>query len=458
MLNNLQTLIFIYCSVLVINIVASLILYKIHRHSLFKILTTVWLFTFFNFFLQGTFLNQGPLMYLSFSSYLLVSISLYYFANSVIQNKLPEKIIEAKYLYTCLCLIGVGLTIDIMTSRYELASLFSAIAIAIPVVIAGKRLIESNMGFGHKTLGYLFFINALHFLDYPILRGQPLGAIIGFSIAIVILLGFSTLLPTFILLQISRDYATQLEQEVQKRTEQLEGALSQNKTLVNILCHDLSSPLTILSFCLDNIGESNDTATRTTNVTKAKHYLSNLFAIVSKVRDLQSISYGKKSINKTPVDLITLFNQLKTDFEKPLMDKNIRLVLVNHNQQAPVIYADADLLKNQVLANLISNSIKFSYPNSTISFVLSTNGKLIQISIEDKGVGIPPEIHPHLFKWGIKTNRKGTQGEPGTGFGLPLVKACTEILGGSITSESTYSDPPNEESGTKFIIQFERSA
>jgi len=64
----------------------------------------------------------------------------------------------------------------------------------------------------------------------------------------------------------------------------------------------------------------------------------------------------------------------------------------------------------------------------------------------------------NIFMWDKKTNRTGTKGELGTGFGLPLAKCCVELIGGEIKVESITKDTPDTVSGSKFILQFDKVA
>jgi len=83
---------------------------------------------------------------------------------------------------------------------------------------------------------------------------------------------------------------------------------------------------------------------------------------------------------------------------------------------------------NTVLRNIISNSIKFSYPHSYVEVSISIypkDKKYLQIKVKDFGVGIPQDVIPKLFSIDVKTSTKGTHKESGTGLGLIL---CNEFI------------------------------
>ncbi|MBC7539061.1 MAG: HAMP domain-containing histidine kinase [Bacteriovorax sp.] len=454
MINQLQILLLIYSVILVINLTTGLMLFKLHRHELFKILIAMWAFSLINFFLQGIFITPGLGMYISFSTYLLVSLCLYQFSNFLLKRIRDSYAIE----FTCAAILLLGAFCFRFTNNYSLVSSFAAVAIAIPMLISSYRLWNSKVGPGSNALSILLLFNSIHFLDYPILRFYPSGAIWGFSIALIILIIFSTFFPGFILLQMSNTYTLELEKKVKFRTKDLEEALDQNKTLVNILCHDLSNPLTILDFYLERIFEENDSISHGKYGSNVKQSLKIILTIVAKVKELQAISLGKKNIESKKINLHEAVNEILGNFENSLILKNLSLNFTNLANTDTVILGDIDLLKNQIFTNLISNAIKFSYQDSIIEIIVSENIKHVNIVIEDHGMGIPDELLLKIFKWSEKTNRNGTNGESGTGFGLPLVKTCVEMMGGSIRVESIPKESLDSISGSKFIVQFDKFA
>lgn len=413
----------------------------------------MWGFSLISFLLQGVYLTPGIGMYISFSINVFVSLCVYHFTNFILKQN--------KYKFTvevlCTIFLVTGILIYYFTNNYSFASLFAAIAIAIPMGISSYRLWNSTIGHGSKALSILLFLNSIHFLDYPILRSHPIGAVWGFSIALILLFAFSTFFPGFILLQMSKEYAESLEEKVKIRTKELEEAVDQNKTLVNILCHDLSSPLTVLDFYFEAIMKEKATPVHVKYGEKAVRSLQTLLSIVAKVANFQEISYGKKIVETKNVNLLEVLNERISFFESTMVKKNISFNFTNLAKSDVFIKGDKDLLENQIFANLLSNAIKFSYQNSTISIVVSENVNYVNVTIEDCGIGIPNELLLKLFKWSEKTNRNGTSGERGTGFGLPLVKSCLEMMGGSIRVESTPKEGPESDSGSRFIVQFDKA-
>jgi signal transduction histidine kinase len=452
MTNQLQILLTIYSIILVINLAASIVLYRLYSHKLFKLLIGMWGGCLLNFLLQGIYNNPGLEMYVSFSTYLLVSFSLHHFSNYVLKKN------ESFYKLAAVCvgLFFTGIIILLMSHNYFWASWFAASSIVIPMFMSSYQLWRSKIGSGEKVLALLLFFNAAHFLDYPILISHELGALWGFSIALMLLFAFSTFLPGYILIQISRNYSSSLETEVKNRTKELEDAVDQNKILVNILCHDLSSPLTTLNFYFDEIKNEQFSPVHIEYGSKAMRSMEKILNIVAKVKDLQAFSYDKKMVEIKKINLLEVITESIEDFETTLTEKRLVINVINLTTQEVSIMADWDLLKNQVLSNLLSNAIKFSQNDNHINITVLKNENFILVTIEDKGIGIPSSLLPGLFKWSEQTSRIGTNGEQGTGFGLPIVKACIEMMKGNIRVESVTKDQLDSDSGSKFILQFDR--
>jgi signal transduction histidine kinase len=99
------------------------------------------------------------------------------------------------------------------------------------------------------------------------------------------------------------------------------------------------------------------------------------------------------------------------------------------------VFADQNLTKT-ILRNLVSNAVKFSNINDNILIQAKKINNLINISITDKGIGIPAHNIPKLFRIDQKYSTLGTMNERGTGLGLILCKDFVEKQGGTISVDS----------------------
>jgi len=110
------------------------------------------------------------------------------------------------------------------------------------------------------------------------------------------------------------------------------------------------------------------------------------------------------------------------------------------------VFADPTLLR-EVLFNLLFNAIKFSHRGGTVR-VFRPEPHLPELAVEDHGVGVEESRIDSLFRHEVKTTTLGTEGERGTGLGLPLCREMMEAMGGALRMEST----PGE--GTTIYMRF----
>ena len=114
--------------------------------------------------------------------------------------------------------------------------------------------------------------------------------------------------------------------------------------------------------------------------------------------------------------------------------KSINLKL-NLESNLPEISLDRNRI-SQVINNLITNAIKFSYPETEIALSAVRRGGEVIISVADQGQGIPPDEIPKLFADFTKTSVRPTGGEKSTGLGLAIAKRMVEAHKGRIWVES----------------------
>jgi signal transduction histidine kinase len=119
------------------------------------------------------------------------------------------------------------------------------------------------------------------------------------------------------------------------------------------------------------------------------------------------------------------------------MEKNISFEL-DLLPKTIMVEADREMLKT-ILRNLISNSIKFSFPKSKIIFSASESDDFVYITIEDFGVGISSAIKAKLFAIDEKISTLGTNNEIGTGLGLVLCKEFMTCHNGAISIKDKSS-------------------
>ena len=117
-----------------------------------------------------------------------------------------------------------------------------------------------------------------------------------------------------------------------------------------------------------------------------------------------------------------------------------------------LILADRQMMSNQVLSNILSNAIKFTPKGGVIAIGFEDHGNVIKVCVKDSGIGMPKEVFQNVFNSYKPTSRQGIEGEVGTGFGMPLVKAYVEKMGGSIAIRTWDINDFPEGHGTEITL------
>ena len=101
-----------------------------------------------------------------------------------------------------------------------------------------------------------------------------------------------------------------------------------------------------------------------------------------------------------------------------------------------MVTADIQMF-DSILRNLVFNAVKFTHKSGkVIIYAKPVPGNFVEISIRDTGIGMSRSMIDNLFRFDVKTNRNGTEGEPSTGLGLIICKDFIEKHGGRIWAES----------------------
>ena len=125
--------------------------------------------------------------------------------------------------------------------------------------------------------------------------------------------------------------------------------------------------------------------------------------------------------------------------------------IILSNEVKNNIYVTADLsMLNSILQNLISNAIKFSYPDNEVTIAANTKNNMVEISVEDNGVGLTEGDLEKIFRIDIQHTTTGTAQEKGTGLGLIICKELVEKNDGKIWAES-------KSLGTRFTFSLKKT-
>ena len=171
--------------------------------------------------------------------------------------------------------------------------------------------------------------------------------------------------------------------------------------------------------------------------------------LIEGVLDVSRIVSGKLQLDVRPLQLSTVI-QAAVDSIRPAADaKNMTLRVIASDQPEPLVRGDATRLQ-QVVWNLLSNAVKFSPAGGEVTIGLEAVSSHVEISVNDKGQGIPKEFLPQVFDRFRQADASTTRKHGGLGLGLAIVRHLVDLHGGTVTAES---DGPGKGATFKVRLQ-----
>ncbi|QKJ30270.1 CBS domain-containing protein [Mucilaginibacter mali] len=226
-------------------------------------------------------------------------------------------------------------------------------------------------------------------------------------------------------------------------TERLVQFVSETQQQYQKVIHDLRNPISNLSSLIKLLD------TTVTDQETQEFIKLCTFSCKHAMEILDDLLYVEIDENKPLVKELTELNEFFkiciTEQSGLCLLKGIK-VETNISNDKFVKEIDRARLK-RAIQNVISNAIKFSYPNSTVKMSTKIERNQIILKVLDAGIGIPEIYQNDVFEKFTAAGRIGTNGEPSTGLGLCFSKQCIEQHGGQIYFKST------EGRGTKFYIR-----
>ena len=236
-----------------------------------------------------------------------------------------------------------------------------------------------------------------------------------------------------------RKLQKQLEEKnkrLERQGEELKGLNASKDRFFSILSHDLRAPFTGLCGMTDIMLEYFDDYQPSEikeSLQKFKKTTDNLYSLIENLLTWSGIQSGKIDFMPQLFPLLGQVTNVLQLFNSNAEQKQIRLE--NRLGSEYPVYADVKML-DTVLRNLVSNALKFTHPEGSISVSAVPEDTMLKISVIDTGIGIDPKYQERLFRIDAEFKRPGTANERGTGLGLVLCKEFVEQHGGRLWVES----------------------
>lgn len=240
------------------------------------------------------------------------------------------------------------------------------------------------------------------------------------------------------------------QHEIQKKNEELEKLNSQKEHVLNIVAHDLQSPLNKLRSLVQLTELSGSLSPEQSKYLEMMpKIIDEGKALIQDLLDLHAYEQKNTPTQFTAVNVDEFIVNCLKGYQQQAQDKNISLQLVSEQTG---LYCQADqYLLGRILDNLLSNAIKFSFAGKTIQISIRQAGDFVQFSVKDEGPGISEKEQKMLFNKFQRLSPQPTAGESSTGLGLSIVKNLVEELHGFIEVKS------KQNVGSEFIANIPKA-
>lgn len=220
--------------------------------------------------------------------------------------------------------------------------------------------------------------------------------------------------------------------ELVTQKQHLEELARQQGEIMGILAHDIRNPLGGISLMAEMLEEEEEPAERISGLQRIRAAVGSVVSLLNQFLTMQSIETGSIDLNLEPVPLLGLGAKVAETFGPQAARKGQGIRVDGEDLWA---VADAKVL-TEVLANLVSNALKYSPPGTEVSLRVSRAGPgSARISVADQGPGLTAQDKARLFQRFSRLSAQPTGGEQSVGLGLSIAKRWMEAMGGAIGAE-----------------------
>jgi len=247
--------------------------------------------------------------------------------------------------------------------------------------------------------------------------------------------------------------------EMEKKTL-LEDALYQanraskaKSVFLSNMSHDIRTPMNAI------VGFTTLAITSIDHKEQVKEYLkkiltsgNHLVSLINDVLDMSRIESGKMRLDETLCSLPDILHGLRSIVQADIQAKQLDLYIDAVDVINEEIYCDK-LRLNQVLLNLLSNSIKYTGAGGVVSMRITEKPgapegcAAYEFSVKDTGIGMSEEFLSHIFEPFERERNTTISGIQGTGLGMAITKNIVDMMNGTISVKS------KQEVGTEFVVQ-----
>jgi two-component system, OmpR family, heavy metal sensor histidine kinase CusS len=225
--------------------------------------------------------------------------------------------------------------------------------------------------------------------------------------------------------------ATRLKQTL----ELLQRAFAREKQAAADISHELRTPLAALLTTLDvALRKPRSAEEYRALLGECRAASQQMTHLVERLLALARLDAGVDHLRLREVDAAAVAEQCAA-MVRPLAEARDVSVRVHH--QGPVsLQTDPDKL-GEILTNLLHNAIQYNRPRGTIDLAVERHNGTVNVAVQDSGIGVAPEVKEHIFERFYRADPSRHADDLHAGLGLAIVKGYVDLMGGTITVDST---------------------
>lgn len=221
-------------------------------------------------------------------------------------------------------------------------------------------------------------------------------------------------------------------QALREKQEAAERSSHDKSRFLAVASHDLRQPLHALGLYIAELrckvfGEEQQHL-----VGQVEHSVEALSTLLNALLDISKLDAGAVVPQMQSCDVAALLERVASDYQMLASIKNIRLVV---RPFAGYVTSDPVLLE-RVLMNLVSNAIRYTYPNGCVMIACRKRGKQLHIEVRDNGIGISKADQANIFREFFQLTQPQLDSSNGLGLGLAIVDRLVKLLGQRIELRS----------------------
>ncbi|MBL0153135.1 MAG: DUF4118 domain-containing protein [Chitinophagaceae bacterium] len=299
---------------------------------------------------------------------------------------------------------------------------------------------------GYRVIAFILLLSvsliAISFDILPVLVSAALSAFIWdfffipprFTVHVTNTEDAILLIMYFVIAMISAvlTYKIRQVEKASRKKEEKANTLKLYDTLLNSFSHELRTPIATIIAATDNIQSGNNNLTAENKNELISEISKASLRLNQQVENLLNMSRLDSGFIKPKMDWCDI-SELVYDTVKKIEDVGIaQKISIAINPDLPLVKTDK-LLLGQAIYNLLNNACLYTKPDSKINITALIHADILELIIEDNGVGFPPEEIENVFDkfYRLKFSKPG-----GTGLGLSIVKGFIEALKGNISLEN----------------------